>query len=250
LEATAAGINIPMLPDRSMWSAMIAELLAKNAAMLEREGDVGVTLLVTPGRVVPGRGKPVSSHDNTDNGKPSHCDPTVIMHVNRIDHDAINRRQTQGQPIVVTDVVQPPNESWPRHWKVRCRLHYYLADVTAKELHPNATGILRNSDKTVTESSIANIAIVESGEIFSPPRSQVLGGITQSYIEQLATEASLRWTFEPLTAERVSQADEILLMGTDGGVWWGWTLERTPATISPGPVFAQLRQAFDKLVAA
>jgi branched-subunit amino acid aminotransferase/4-amino-4-deoxychorismate lyase len=125
-----------------------------------------------------------------------------------------------------------------------------MADRAARKLHPDATGLLLDGDATITESSIANIAIVESGAIFSPPKSQVLGGITQSYIEQLADELNLRWTFEPLSPHRVSHADEVLLMGTDGGIWWGWELADTHPFHSAGPVFSRLRSAFDRLIAS
>ncbi len=225
--ATTKGLSIDGLPDTSAIESIINELIQLNGAFLQSHGDVGITIFATPGR----------SNEVAR--------PTLALHLNRIDHPRHLRRRTNGRPVVVTDIVQPPAESWSRQWKVRCRLHYYLADQVASAIDADAVGLLIDADGSVTESSVANFAIVESDRIVSPPKQQILAGVTQSVVESIAKAAKLTWHYAPITPERLALADEILLMGTDTGIGWG-TIAASPTRPirQAGKVYATLQEGF------
>jgi branched-subunit amino acid aminotransferase/4-amino-4-deoxychorismate lyase len=226
---TTSALAIDGLPARSQIMCWLDELLARNDTWVRARGDVGITIVATPGRHV-GRA-------------------TFAMHLNPLDHQLIDRRRRFGQPLVVTGVVQPDSSSWPRGIKTRARIHYYLADRESHRDDPHAVGVLLDQDGTVTETSIANLAVVQSNTVISPPADRVLGGITQQIIEQLAAEASVTWEKQPIHPEQLQRADEILLMGTDGGIWFANSVNRQPvASGQPGPVYSRLRCAFDELV--
>ncbi len=180
---------------------LVLESLSRNTTLLSTHGQVGITLWATPGSSV---------------GAP----PTFAIHLNRIDHEAVDSRRRWGQAVVLTDVVQPVEESWARHAKVRCRLHYYLADRRADSIVPGATGVLQDSDGSWTESSIANIAVLCGREIVFAPPAQVLPGVTQAHVVDRARHRSLATRRAPLTTAMISDADAILLMGTDTGLWF------------------------------
>lgn len=188
------------------WCGVTDELLDRNRVFVSKEADVGITWLATPGDMAP------SSMD-TDAA-------TMIGYVQRLPHRKTQQFLENGQPIVVTDVQQPPSESWSRQIKVRSRLHYYLADEKAKRVHEHASGILVDEDGSVTESSISNIAVIKNGKIESPPSDQVLPGVTQQFVEAIARDMGTPWTKRRLTAESLHEADAVLLMGTDHGLWW------------------------------
>lgn len=207
-----------------------AELLRRNRRWQQAEGDVGITWFATPGNNAGGQA-------------------TLGLHLSSIDHRRVERRRRHGQPLVVTDVVQPPPSSWPRWIKVRCRLHYYLADRAARERDAEAAGVLLDSDGSITETSIANIAVVLSGEIVSPPAARVLGGITQQVIEPLAESAGIGWRKSVVTADMLRRADEVLLMGTDTGLWFASSVdERFVAGGRPGEIYRELRERYDRAV--
>ena len=224
---TLATIGIDKTPDDAVVGALIEELLHRNRIHLSRLGDVGITIVATPGERETG------------------C-PTFLLHLNTIDHEKVLARQTTGQPLVVTDVVQPSPASWPRDAKVRCRLHYYLADQIAHRTHAEASGVLLDEDGSITETSIANIAIVTNGKIVSPPRDRVLGGITQQVVERIADNLAITWTRRPISAAELQSAGEILLMGTDSGIWFCNQINKK--TLHRGTVFSQLVTAFDGFV--
>ncbi|EMI15619.1 aminotransferase class IV [Rhodopirellula maiorica SM1] len=209
-DATTNFLAIHKLPDRAAMVDLVCELLARNREAIARQRDVGITIFATPGAV-------------------GSADPTLALHLNPLNHSLNQQRQTQGQSLVITDVVQPPAASWPRSIKVRNRLHYYRADMLARSAiqkvssyaaNSDVIGVLVDDDGSVTETSIANVAIVEGQTIISPEPDQVLGGITQTVIEELAASESLTWKKERLSPDRFAAADEILCMGTDAGLWF------------------------------
>lgn len=223
--ATVDAIGIVGLPDRDRLAALLSDLLRRNDSLINSEGDVGITLFATPG---------VAGGDR----------PTLGVHLNRLDFLKAERFRALGQPLVVTDVVQPAPATWPRGIKVRTRLHYYLADRRARLVDPDASGILLDQDGTLTETGIANLAIVEGDTIVSPPADRVLGGITQRVAERLADECSIGWSTSPITSERARSASGIVLMGTDAGIWHASSLDGRP--MSACETYRRLRDRFDR----
>ncbi len=198
---STAEMGLSGLPVLSDIEALIHELLRRNRTFLESEKDVGITLFATPGTLKSG------SH-------------TFGLHINRLDFPTIRQRQTSGQPLVITDVQQPAPQCWPRSIKARSRMHYFLADAAAQRQDPAASGVLIDNDATITETSISNIALVKTDGIHSPPRDRVLRGITQAFVEELARELGIQWKHSAISADDLLNADEVLLMGTDGGLWF------------------------------
>ncbi|KLU06977.1 amino-acid biosynthesis [Rhodopirellula islandica] len=223
LSETLRLIKIAGGPSTETLRELIAECLRQNAELVQQM-DVGMTIWVTGG------------------SRPS--GPTWAVHLNPIDHRAVTDRQLHGQPVVITEVVQPPNESWPRHAKVRNRLHYYLADLEAKRQNPAATGVLLDADGSVTESNVANVAIVEDGHLVFPPQKSVLKGVTMHYLRQQAARMGITCQEAPLMPLDLHQADEVLLMGTDTGVWFASSLGYGRPVFQRGCVCSQLQACF------
>ncbi len=204
-ENTLRLVRIEGVPGAVVLGNLIDESLASNASLLASHGDVGITLWATPGRRIGDRA-------------------TLALHLNAIDHAAAESRQKHGQAVVLTDTVQPAAGSWSRQAKVRCRMHYYLADVQAGSLVPGATGILRDGDGSWTESSIANIALLFGREIIFAPATQVLPGITQAHVREIARNRSLTTREAALSTQMITDAGAMLLMGTDTGLWFAKTV--------------------------
>ncbi|TVP96573.1 MAG: branched-chain amino acid aminotransferase [Planctomycetaceae bacterium] len=221
-------IRIPT--DQSRVAARIEALIERNRAWCQRAGDFGITMLATPGRF-----------DDPGGG------PTQIMHLNPLDFETIRRRRSNGQPLVITDVQQPSPRCWPRDIKVRCRLHYYSADAAARLLMPDGLGVLIDADGSITETSVANIAIVRDGICLAPPIDQVLPGVTQNRIRRLADRLGLPWQHRPLFPADLRDADEVWLMGTDGGLWFADRVDGHPiGDGTAGPHYRQMSDAFDR----
>jgi branched-chain amino acid aminotransferase len=220
-------LGISITVDETEIRQRIDELIGRNRNWCQLVGDFGITMLATPGR------------DGDEQGA------TEIMHLNALNHARINRHHEIGQPLVITDVQQPPAKSWPRDIKVRCRLHYYLADRATRQLNPDALGLLIDTDGSVTETSVANLAICRSGIVVSPPAEQVLPGVTQQLVQHIAAELGLTWTRQPLFPADVREADEVWLMGTDGGLWFASHVDGVAiGDAGPGEIYRRALAGF------
>lgn len=229
---SALRLGIAALPSAETIEGLLLELLQRNAAFVQSEGEVGITMFATPGVL----------------GK---TEPTFGLHLNRLPLERIQRFREQGQAIVVTDVQQPSPECWPRSIKTRSRVHYYLADAFAAQHSPDSLGVLLDEDGSITETSTSNLAILRDQVIISPPADRVLAGVTQLFIEQLAQDASLTWIKRPIDPTELVEADEVILMGTDGGIWFAPAVSHHPiGGGTPGNVYLKLRERFDRLVNA
>jgi branched-chain amino acid aminotransferase len=214
------------LPTLADIESLLQELLSRNQRTLESEGELGITMFATPG---------TAQSESA----------TFGMHVNRLNLTSIQQRQESGQPLVITDVQQPSSQCWPRTIKARSRLHYYLADQAAQQKDPSASGVLIDDDGTITETSISNVAIVKAQKILSPPRERVLRGITQLYVEQLAKELQIDWSTCPISTDDLLNAEEVLLMGTDGGLWFANRVNETSIGNGPPPrTYESLQRQF------
>lgn len=230
-QRTTETLAIEGLPPRAEIAGLMSELLERNSEWVRSQGDVGITMLATPGIAA--------------------SNATLLLHLNPLHHEQIEQRQHLGQPLFITPVVQPDSLSWPRGIKTRARIHYYLADRHARSQDPDSVGVLLDQDGSITETSIANLAIVKSGQILSPPTDRVLGGITQTIVETVAERLSLPWQKQPISPDELTSADEVLLMGTDGGVWFANSVDGTPISDGkPGQILLQLQAELDALVKA
>lgn len=222
-------LGIAIHVDEAEIAQRMAALIEQNKAWCGRVGDFGITLLATPG---------CEAH------QPQAA--TEIMHLNPLDPAKIQRHRTAGQPLIITDVHQPSPRAWPRDIKVRCRLHYYLADRVAQQIDAAALGLLIDADGSVTETSVASIAICQQAQILSPPIEQVLPGTTQQAVERVAQQLGLSWSYQAFFPADVRQAQEVWLMGTDGGLWFA---NRVDGVLigggQPGPMYQKVLPRFD-----
>ena len=209
---------------------LVGEIPERNRRHIEENGDIGVSVIVTPG-------------DATTESR----QPTIGVYPSEIDHQVVQQRRLDGQSVVITSVVQPPSESWSRQAKLRSRIHYFRADKIARTSHNGAIGVLVDSDGTVTEASTCNLALVKDRAIFSPQASQVLGGITQSVVEDLAAQAGFNWSKQRIHPDELRAADEVLLMGTTTGLWYANRVDEVAKSIPKDSVYESLRKRFNEL---
>jgi branched-subunit amino acid aminotransferase/4-amino-4-deoxychorismate lyase len=224
-ERTTAALSLQGLPSRDRLTPLLHELVRRNEDWIADHPEFGVVLVGSPG---------------------SSGLPTLIADLYAIDSEAMSKRIAAGMPLVVTGIQQPPEASWPRNVKVRCRLHYYLADLQARRVDPAAVGVLIDADGSLTETSIANLLIVQDGRVISPAADQILTGVSLQVVRELAAEAGIDWQQRRIWPADLSAAEEVLLTGTSCGLWFAASIDGSPR--QPGPVYRELRRRFDERV--
>lgn len=214
-----------------------SELVAHNYALLPDGADLGLAILVTPG-----------AHAHT---APSpKRQPLVCLHTDALPFANWADAYAAGVALVTTDVMQVPSRCWPPELKCRSRMHYYLADRAAEQKQPGAMAILLNERGEATETSIANVIAFRQDEgLVTPPKRDVLPGITLGAVEELA--AGLGWPFRyrPLALDDLLTAEEVLLTSTP------WCLlpvrsvnGQAIGKKTPGPTYKKLLATFDREV--
>lgn len=224
-------LMIDGLPSRDEMRALMESLVAKNQSWMQQNPQCGLVMFASPG---------MASTGAIDV-------PTLVIDLYPIDPQVSKSRQQLGSPLVVTSIQQQSDQTWPRDIKVRSRLHYYLADRHARRTVPGAFGVLVDADGTITDTSVANVLIVEEGVLISPHPGQILPGITLQVVQELAKASNLSWSQDRIKPERLRSADEVLLTGTTDGVWFASSIDSGPRH-PPGPLYRQLRSAFDGLI--
>lgn len=227
---TTEVLSIAGLPGAGALKRLVDELGARNPS----DVDSGIVLFATPGRwgVASGTGEPT---------------PTLGLHRSPLDLPRLETLRRDGQPLIVTAVRQPPPDCWPRDIKVRSRIHYYLADRFARQRDPAALGVLLDDDGSITETSAANIAIVHDRRLIAPPVDRVLPGVMLGTVCRLAERQGIEVERKPISVATLRAADEVLLTGTEAGLWPVRKIDEVVKT--PGPVCRALQASLRRFLA-
>ena len=227
--AKSIRIAIPLTPEEMM--AAVDATLAENGLT-----DAYIRLVVTRG--VGGLGL-----------DPNRCiRPTVIIITDKI---ALYPEEfyQNGLEIVTASTMRMPSNVL----SARVKSLNYLNNIMAKLEGLQAgcdEALLLNNKGEVAECTGDNIFIISNGVIYTPPKNaDVLGGITRDAVIDLAAEAGIPLYEQPQTRHDIYTADECFLTGSAAEIIPVVKLDgRAIGTGKPGPITAQIRAMFRKLV--
>jgi branched-chain amino acid aminotransferase len=154
-----------------------------------------------------------------------------------------------GVALRTVSVRQVPTDCWPLAAKVRSRLHYFLADREATTAEPGSRAVLAHHDGRISETSTANLAVVQQGRIIAPPADDALPGVSLAFTRTLAGQLGIPWQEASLVAADLAAADEILLTSTPSCLLPATRFDGRPVGSGrPGPVYLQLLAAWSDAV--
>jgi branched-subunit amino acid aminotransferase/4-amino-4-deoxychorismate lyase len=130
--------------------------------------------------------------------------------------------------------------------KMRSRLHWWIAEQQVKEIDPLAWALLLDADGYITETAAANVLIVQSGSVLSPPRDSILHGVSLRVVEELCGRLGIPFVQRQATLADCRDADELFLTGTAFGLA-GVSAIDGHAIAWPGPITMRLLAAFSDL---
>jgi len=171
---------------------------------------------------------------------PADTEPTLVITVRKLELPSAALRE-QGVAITTADDIR-----WQRcDIKTVCLLPNVLASQRAK-----AAGCFEalfvEKDGTVNECASANIFIVTSGIVVTPPLSaRILSGITREEVIALARKNGVPMEERRFTLAELLAADEVFLTGTTVEVLSVVKVNDRPiAAGKPGPVTQRLHELF------
>ncbi len=96
--------------------------------------------------------------------------------------------------------------------KTRSRMHYYLADqLAATSPLPHAGAVMLSLEGHITESSTANLLMIDGDQLVSPPIESVLHGLSLRRTVRLAEQNGIRVRYENITVDAAKRSNGILL---------------------------------------
>jgi branched-subunit amino acid aminotransferase/4-amino-4-deoxychorismate lyase len=215
-------------------------LAAENAALLDEGGELGLVLFVTAGAY--------ATYAATA-GRPVPTGPTVCAHTFPLPFHLWAKKMREGARLVTSAVRQVPPACWPPHIKCRSRMHYYLAEQEARRVDPEASALLLDLAGHVTETNAANLLIVRSGGIWSPPSGSILPGHSRAVVIELAAVLNISFDEGDLGAADVAAADEAFLTSTPFCLMPATRINGAPiGNGRPGPVYRRLLAAWSAAV--
>ncbi|MEO8445069.1 MAG: aminotransferase class IV [Gammaproteobacteria bacterium] len=223
LERSLREVRIRNPYDRAGWEALVTGLIQRNGG-----GSLAVYLQVTRGADV--------GRDHVFPG--AHVPPTVFGMVSPVSEPHPDR-----QGVVA---ITRPDQRWQRcDIKSTALLANVLARQDAREANAGETLLLR--DGQLTEGSASSVILVEDGALVRRPAgNDVLPGTTTDAVFAVARQLGCICRDEPITEERLRQADEIWVAAATRGVVPVVQLDGRPVGGGePGPVWRRVAAAFD-----
>jgi branched-subunit amino acid aminotransferase/4-amino-4-deoxychorismate lyase len=215
--------------------AQMADQLARhNWSLGSSESDLGLAILVTPGpypTLAPADASP---------------EPAVYMHTYPLPFAHWAAKYANGQALAISSVQQVPQACWPRELKCRSRMHYFLADREVAARFPGARALLTDEHGQVTETATANLlASFDGVSLVTPPRGQILPGVTLAAVEYLAEQLGIPFVERNCTADDLRSAVEIITTSTPSCLLPVTRLDGRPVGAGrPGELYRRLVQAF------
>ncbi|MFQ5666853.1 MAG: aminotransferase class IV [Candidatus Binatia bacterium] len=181
------GIPVPPRP----WQRDIEALLRRNRLLCT---DAWVRITITRGVAAPGL-RP-----------PSRIRPTVIVSAGKVD-PSVAKVQQRGARVALLP--------FARHgFLAEHKVLNYLPGVLGKVMaarHDAFEGVFVDGRGWVTEGTTSNIFIARRKQLFTPPGSEILPGLTRRTVIELAVANGLRVSERPLRVDALLDASEAFL---------------------------------------
>lgn len=238
LERLCHSLEIIGLDSRSICGeveAVLPEVAGRGCSHLAVEDDVGVVVFVTP----PGAG---SADRQQAYG-------TLAVYAAPLAFADWAHKYDCGERLVISDHRQVPRSCWPSELKCRSRMHYYLADLQARQRDPDARALVLDQEGRVAEASTANVLVVRQDKLLSPRPEGILPGVSLGFLQELAHQEEIPFEFAEITPRELPVADEMLLTSTSPCLLPVCSFNGTTLGGGrPGPVFERLIEAWGQSV--
>ena len=212
------------------------ELVEHNAGLIDATAELGVIQFVTAGEYPTYAGMA---------GRPARTTPTVCVHTFPLPFELWAKKMRSGVHLVTPSIRHVPPQCVDPKIKYRSRMHYYLADQEARLVDPEASALLLDLAGNVTETSGANILIVERGTIVSPTTVNTLPGVSRAMVIELADKLGISFVERDLQVYHVMNADEAFTTSTPYCLMPVTKINGVPiGDGQPGPLYREMLAAW------
>lgn len=186
-------------------SEVAAELIRRNAALISPAQELALVQFISPGEFRVYAGAAGSAGDMS---------PTYCMHTFPLPFQFWRHYFTDGVHVITPSVRHVPPQCVDPKIKCRSRMHWWLADQETHLVDPRAVSLCLDLDGNVAETSGSNFLIYSGGQMISPGRRHVLGGISVETVKELCGELNICFAERDIQVYDVMNAEEAFLAST------------------------------------
>jgi len=196
--------RIPCRLEPDSLASTATRLVEHNFQLLSAGQELVLVMFATPGEIGYYRGQPGGAGDNI---------PTLCMHTFPLPFQRYAQHLRDGARLAT---VRSDHASLLPNAKHRSRLHWWLAEQTAKQTDPRANALVVERDGSVTETASANFLVVYQGAVHGPRRERILPGISLEAVRSLCLELGIDFQETDLrvTDRAFLDAEEAILTST------------------------------------
>lgn len=221
-------------------AAATLRLVEANGALLPPGSELGIIHFVTPGEF---RAYVGSAGGAGPEGA------TVCIHTMPLPLYLWSGLFRIGAHVVTPSIRHVPPQCIDPKMKYRSRLHYYLADLEAREWDPRAVALLLDLDGNLTETGGANFLLAREGTVYSPGPRNILPGISRQVVRELCGELGIPFVERDLQPFDAINSDEAFLSTTPYCLAPVTRVNGLPVGDGkPGPLFHRLLAAWSERV--
>lgn len=240
-------LEIDGAPTDDEYRDAVREVVQFNAERIPKEHDLGIIIFATPGKNPSYSYVSASFPRETGTEVAKKC--TWGVHSFPLPFGLVSEKMRHGQHLVIPPAKHIPEECLDGRIKWRNRVHWYLADRSARKINPAASALLVDFNGHVTETSTSNFFIVRDGRILTPRPENTLDGISRRVVFELADELGIRCEFTDIAPEDAATAEEAFTSSTSVCLMPVATINgRRIGGETPGPVYRRLMEAWNRLV--
>ena len=181
------------------------QLIERNVALIEESSELGVVHFITPGEFKIYAGAA---------GMPGDLDPTYCIHSFPLPLQFWKHYYTNGVHVVTPSIRHIPPQCTDPKIKCRSRMHWWLADGETHLVDPKAVSLILDLDGNITETAGSNFGIILNGTVISPPRRNILWGISITTVAELCDQLDIAFIERDIQVHDVINADEAFLSST------------------------------------
>lgn len=227
LARSRAGIGLHVPWDDAWLTQCIAGLVERNGG-----GDQSLYLQVTRG-----------AEFGRDHRYPESLSPTLFM---------FTTAMPPRDPAVDRDGVAAITAEDNRWARCDLKTTSLLANVLLRQ-HAHERGadeVILHRDGRLTEASVSNVYLVDDGTVRTPPLGRgLLPGVTRIVVLELCDELGIAVDVTPVEVDALGEADELWISSSTKELAPIGTLDgESVGNGRPGPLYARVREAFDRLV--
>jgi branched-chain amino acid aminotransferase len=212
------------------------ELVRQNTSSLTPQQDLGIVLFVTAG-VHP----TYLSGETAENG-------TVAVHTFPLPFKAWQDAARNGVRLAIPRLRQIPAECFPVEYKIRNRMHWWLADREAQRAIQGARALLLDAHDRITETSTAAFFVVINDQVRTS-NSGVLNSMSARVVEELCNANGIEFARCPINRSDLAIGQEAFVSSSASCLLPVRSVDATEfGTVIPGPTCRLLQQAWSELV--